>query len=476
VKDAARGAPERGSSADRREFLERYPEFRITQIIDELRASDFSRLDAQGHVYLDYTGGGLYGDTIVRRHAEFLLGHVLGNPHSSNPSAKLSTDHLEGCRGRVLRFFNASEDEYTVVFTSNATHALKLIGEGYPFCSGDVLLLSFDNHNSVNGIREFDRARGAVTRYVPVMPPDLRMLDCMLERWLEETPKVCNRLFAYPAQSNFSGVQHPLEWIERAHESGWDVLLDAAAFVPTNRLDLGRWRPDYVAVSFYKMFGYPTGVGALIARHEALEKLSRPWFGGGTITVASVQADKYFLAQGARGFEDGTPNYACLPAVELGLDYLDTIGMETIHTRVICLAGWLITRMAALTHGNGRPLIRIYGPTDTTMRGGTVAFNVYDARGVSIDHLLVEERANKWNISLRTGCFCNPGAGELALGLSKDDMTQCLGRSGARMSLEEFRQCIDGKSTGAVRVSLGLVTNFEDVQTFISFLSEFREA
>jgi len=50
------------------------------------------------------------------------------------------------------------------------------------------------------------------------------------------------------AQSNFSGVQHPLEWIEQAHDHGWDALLDAAAYVATNRLDLGRWRPDIAAV------------------------------------------------------------------------------------------------------------------------------------------------------------------------------------------------------------------------------------
>ena len=458
------------------EFLERYPEYGATSIIDDIRTREFSRLDQQGHVYLDYTGGGLYGQSQVRSHAEFLLASVLGNPHSTNPTSTISTGYVDRCRRRVLEFFNASPDEYIPIFTANATHALKLVGEGYPFCAGDILLLSYDNHNSVNGLREYDRARGAVTKYVPVMPPDMRILDCMLERCLDESPKVCNRLFAYAAQSNFSGVQHPLEWIEKAHGKGWDVLLDAAAFVPTNRLDLGRWHPDYVAISFYKMFGYPTGVGALIARRGALEKLQRPWFAGGTITVASVQADKHFLAQGAQGFEDGTLNYACLPAVERGLDFLDSIGMDVIHTRVVSLAGWLIEHMAALEHGNGRPVLRIYGPADTNMRGGTVAFNVYDGRGATIDHLTVEKRANMMNISLRTGCFCNPGAGELALGLSKGEMIQCLNHSGARMSLDEFRQCIDGKSTGAVRVSLGLVSNFEDVSRFLHFISQFREA
>ena len=81
-----------------------------------------------------------------------------------------STELVDACRRRVLAFFNASPDVYTVVFTANASHALKLVGEAYPFEAGDRLLLTFDNHNSVNGIREFDRARGAETSYVPVVP------------------------------------------------------------------------------------------------------------------------------------------------------------------------------------------------------------------------------------------------------------------------------------------------------------------
>src|SRR5207244_583227 len=114
---------------------------------------------------------------------------------------------------------------------------------------------------------------------------------------------------------------------------------DAAAFVATNRLDLSRWHPDFVPVSFYKLFGYPTGVGCLLARHSALAKLRRPWFAGGTITVASVQADGHYLAAGAAGFEDGTANYLSLPAVTLGLRHLTAVGIETIHTRVRCLTG-----------------------------------------------------------------------------------------------------------------------------------------
>ena len=460
---------------DYKAFVSRYPEYETTKVLDELRAKEYPRLDLEDHVYLDYTGGGLYSELQLEQHMEFLKKCVMGNPHSSSPISAFTTDMVELCRQRVLRVFNASPDEYVPIFTANASHALKLIGEAYPFGEGDQFLLCFDNHNSVNGIREFDRVRGAQTRYIPIIPPDLRVKESTLERFLDESSEAKHKLFAFPAQSNFSGVQYPLEWIEKAQLRGYDVLLDAAAFVPTNRLDLGRWKPDYVALSFYKMFGYPTGVGLLLARREALEKLHRPWFAGGTITVASVQADKHYLAPGSEGFEDGTLNYTSFPAIEIGLDFLDSIGLEVIHTRVECLTAWLIEHILEIRHGNGSPVVRLYGPTDMKLRGGTVTINVYDSEGEWIDHLLVEQRANQHNISLRTGCFCNPGAGETALDLTKEELLDCFEQPDVRMTLNEFRQCIDSKSTGAVRISVGLASNFADVSAFLEFLEKFRE-
>ena len=456
-------------------FLAAWPEYESTRSLDALRATDLARLDRQRHVYLDYTGGGLYGESQVRRHAGMLLGNVFGNPHSSSPTSLAATELLERCRRRVLDFFRASPDEYEAIFTANATHALKLVGEAYPFAPGDEFLLTFDNHNSVNGIREFDRVRGARTTYVPVNPPEMRVDDELLDRFLDRARPGGHNLFAYPAQSNFSGVQHPLNWIERAQSKGWDVLLDAAAFVPTNRLDLSRWHPDFVALSFYKMFGYPTGVGALIARKAALAKLHRPWFAGGTIAVASVQADRHALAQGAAAFEDGTPSYLTLPAVEIGLDFLEKAGIETIHQRVRCLTGWLLERLQALRHGNGIPLLALYGPKSADRRGATLAFNFRDSQGRLVDHRQVEEVASLRRISLRTGCFCNPGAGELALGLDRDELVTCFRRAADVMTYEDFRHCIHHEGTGAVRISLGLASNLADAEAFLRFAEDFVE-
>lgn len=456
-------------------FTGAYPAYASTRALDDLRARNYPLLDSIGHVYLDYTAGNLVPLSLVDRHMALLRDHLLGNPHSTNPASALATTYVEQARLSVLEFFNADPDEYVVIFTANATQALKLVGEAYPFGADGEYLLTFDNHNSVNGIREFARARGCPTTYVPIVLPDMRVDDAELTLHLERCARGGARLFAYPAQSNFSGVQHPLDWIPMAQEHGWDVLLDAAAFTPTNRLDLTRWRPDFVSQSFYKMFGYPTGVGCLIVRKPALAKLHRPWFAGGTITVASVQGDKFYLAEGASAFEDGTPNYLALPAVEFGLQYLSEIGVDTIHMRVRCLTGWLIERLGALRHPNGTPLARIYGPRSDKRRGGTITFNFYDRNDRAIDHRDVEERANAAGISLRTGCFCNPGGGEIALGITGTELSSCFHQPEheTHLTIEDFRLCIDGKSTGAVRVSLGLASNLADVDAFADFAATF---
>ena len=252
----------------------RYPSYSQTAELDRLRATEYRRLEEFGQVYLDYTGGSLFADSQLEEHSRLLRSGIFGNPHSNNPTSADATRYLESTRRSVLSYFNASADEYILVFTSNASGGLKLVGESFPFSPQGRLLLTFDNHNSVNGIREFARAKGANVDYAPLLAPALRLDRERLEMLLNLADPMCENLFAFPAQSNFSGVKHPLELVSSAQRRGWRVLLDAAAFVPTNRLDLNLVKPDFVVVSFYKMFGYPTGVGALLVRKPAFRKTS----------------------------------------------------------------------------------------------------------------------------------------------------------------------------------------------------------
>jgi len=475
------------------DFHAAYPDYATTARLDELRATEYSYLDAGGHTYLDYTGAGLAADAQLRAHAGRLRGRCFGNPHSDNPTSSASTELVEQARAAVLEYFGAAPGEYAVIFTPNATGACRLVGEAYQFGPLSRFVLTADNHNSVNGLREFARARGAATRYVRLSPDDLRAAEPDVAAALGRRAGSGGSrradsggggrrrgLFAYPAQSNFSGVQHPLGWVDLAQAAGYDVLLDAAAFVPANRLDLGAVKPEFVAVSFYKMFGYPTGVGTLLARRDALARLRRPWFSGGTILGASVQGGWHRLLYNESGFEDGTLNFLAIPDVTTGLAWISGIGIDLIHRRVSCLTGWLRDGLAGLKHGNGAPMARIYGPRDTRARGGTVAFNFLDPRGAVVDERAVARDARAAGISLRTGCFCNPGAGESAFRLTRRDLRGPWWHGSGRRDLQTVDDYLERTglpSGGAIRVSFGLASDLGDLDRFLDFAERtYRDA
>jgi selenocysteine lyase/cysteine desulfurase len=160
----------------------------------------------------------------------------------------------------------------------------------------------------------------------------------------------------------------------------------------------------------------------------------------------------------------------------VGLRHLQAVGVETIHTRVMCLTGWLLGEMQALRHDNGAPLVHLLGPRDGSARGATLAFTLLDPRGDAFDVRRVEALAGRQRISLRTGCFCNPGDGEVAHQLSRDDMATCFG-GGTPVSFDEFSTRIHGRTgrtPATIRISLGIVSNFADVYRFLDFVTTFR--
>lgn len=139
----------------------------MTWILDTLRRTDYTRLERTGETYVDYMGGALYPESLIRVHTDFLNRSVLGNTHSvsnryvymrfftfkqpsdSPSSSALSSKSANEARAAVLSYFNASSD-YTVVFTANASAALKLVAEAFPFTGGSSLVIGADSHNSVN--------------------------------------------------------------------------------------------------------------------------------------------------------------------------------------------------------------------------------------------------------------------------------------------------------------------------------------
>ncbi len=456
-------------------FRKRVSELRKNELAHDaffntLRADNYSRLDEEGHVYLDYTGGNLYSTAQLNKHFELLSKNTFGNPHSTNPTSKLSTQLVEEAREKVISFFNA--EEYYCVFTPNASGALKIIGECYPFNKNGHFLLFSDNHNSVNGIREYCNRSGGSHEYVPMNHADLSVSEETLIEQLNKSNKE-NKLFAYPAQSNVSGIKHSLDWIDKAQSKGWDVLLDAAAFVPSSILNLKKYSPDFVSISFYKIFGYPTGMGCLLIKKTSFPKLEKKWFAGGTVSLASANSPHHFLIDNHERFENGTINYLDIPALKIGLDYIETIGMTRLNERVKSLMNYLHTNLKEMYHSNGQNQLVIFGHPHRENTGGTMIMCFKNPDGSKIGFEKIDELANEKRISIRSGCFCNPGIDETNNCISTEEMTKYFTsrESGNYSDMISYLQ----KMRGATRISVGIATNQNDLDSFISFIKSLKD-
>jgi len=267
---------------------------------------------------------------------------------------------------------------------------MRLVGEAFPFIEGSSYVLGMDSHNSVNGIRQFALSKGARVEYTPSTPqggvdePETKVLALLLLQGQELTPHPQNVLaangprrqlarppclFALTGLSNVTNSKNPLSLITYASDLGYYTLLDAAALAPSSKISLRSVPADAMAISFYKMFGFPTGVGCLVAKKSFLRQLRRPWFAGGTVDVVQVPGTGFTAAQEIQEqFEvpplfpsfkygplklsraqEGTINFASLAAVTRGLDMLSQY-IPYLPLRLSTLLHHLVGSLAEIQH------------------------------------------------------------------------------------------------------------------------------
>ncbi|KDQ56273.1 hypothetical protein JAAARDRAFT_59174 [Jaapia argillacea MUCL 33604] len=458
-------------------FLDYYPQYEQTEPLDLLRLSDFARLDQAGETYVDYMGGSLHPDSIVLAHMAVLSSNIMGNTHSVSTSSQVSSTYANKARAAVLDFFHAPP-EYTVTFTPNASGALKLIGESFPFTRGGSYVIGVDSHNSVTGIRQFALQKGARVAYIESTPHGGMELSTAMDVLRSHKPRSrveSPSLFALTGQSNISNSKNPLSLLHYASSLGYSTLLDAAALAPTSVISLEKTLVDAMAVSFYKMFGYPTGVGALVVKKSFLEQLERPWFAGGTVDVVQVPGTIVTMSPDIHErFEDGTINYLALPAIADGPRLLSNY-LPFLPLRLSCLVDYLSSSLLRLHHQeNSSPVVRILSrlPTrrltnvgDQSDTGFTVSFVFLSPNGHPLPITFVEHAASIRRISLRTGCMCNPGAAAAMLGAQ--NVMEGLYDGIHRKDIWDAV----GRELGVVRVSFGLASTFQDVWCVLQFAS-----
>lgn len=447
---------------------------------------EFHRL--KGIHYLDHAGATLYSERQMQNIMQDFCGSVYGNPHSLNTICKYTNDIVDQIRYRVLRHFNTDLDEYDVIFTSGATEAVKLVAESFNFGTGKkgAFVYAQENHTSVIGMRE-----AVADRCSTVLHLSSKALE---EIFSEENhqahidPKSCmdgeNSLFAISGQCNFSGAKTPLHWVQMAKcgilnndvgvQSKWACLLDAATLAATSPLDLSLCQPDFVTLSFYKMFGYPTGLGALLVKKSSTHFLSdKKYFGGGTVLMALSGVRKHIARPILHErFEDGTISYLSIIAVGHGLDTLSRLmgSMSNVRRHTFSLARRAHHSLKNLCHYNDTPVAILYCDNDfedPDTQGAIVNFNLLRPDGKHVGYNKVLNMANSHKIQLRTGCFCNPGACQRHLGLSEKDLQS---HFEAGHVCGDKNDLINGVPTGTVRISFGYMSTEDDVTAFLNMV------
>ncbi|KAF9506597.1 hypothetical protein BS47DRAFT_1262223, partial [Hydnum rufescens UP504] len=447
--------------SSRQRFLSLHPSWTQAQAIDHLRRREFTRL--RNGTYLDYTGAGLYPESLIKSHSDLLRASIFGNPHSSSPSSVLSSRFAHEARSAILEFFDADPEQYSVVFTSNCSNALRLVGESYPYTSGSSrIVLPVDAHNSVNGLREFAIAAGADTVYIPMdqdVPSALASLP----------PLSAPGLFVLTGQSNLTGIKGDLCFLRTAKLEGYDTLLDAAALAPTSRISISSFESsvDAMTISLYKMVGFPTGLGALIAKKEFLMRLRKRWFSGGSVRIVQIPGEGRLLLDGHERWEDGTINFLSFPVIKPALRLLKSY-MPVLSIRLSLLMHFTLSALRSLSHDDGTPLVLIHSPSTQytpSKHGAIISLSVVSSTGKFVPPRIVERRASLENIHIRAGCMCNPGATSELLGLAdRDGPAATLSTYAANEDMERLIE-----EEGVVRVSFGLASSLEDSWAFISF-------
>ena len=493
--------------------------------IASFRANEFARIDDSGVAYCDHAGAPPHSESLVRESLRMMERTLLGNPHSAHDAGARTKALVDEARDATLTHLNAPFGEYAVVFTSGATGAMRLLAEAFPWSAGgSEFAYTRGNHTSVVGARGCAMAAGAKVSVVDVVATDsassvgreeskLLHDDDDAERgWrvtrsheiVPETADgvhrdrtharasdepgaypstngagaVSHSLFAYSAECNLSGERRP-PTVARAFVNGergaggsdegattrWWTVCDAAKACALAPPDLSAEdAPDFVLVSYYKIFGHPVGVGALVARRRALEVLTPRYFGGGVAAGVDACEDFFVRRNGAEGFEDGTLPFTAIAAIPAGFRSLARLaedppardgdgggdeksapgdgdstqtranrrgsreGAERADAHARAVAARCAASLLSLEHRDGAPVVVVYGwstaprlaatgpgvrvgsPLGVTGQGPTVAFNVLMMDGTHVGYAAVERACAAAGVHVRTGCCCNPGA------------------------------------------------------------------
>ena len=352
---------------------------------------DFPLLAGSDIAYLDNAATAQRPEAVLKAVEDFYT------KKNANPLRGLyelgieATEAYEAARERVRKFINAGKTS-EVVFTRNSTESLNLIAYSYGLTSlkaGDEIIISIDNHHSnILPWQMVSRQTGAKLVYLECQP-DGSYRDEDMEALVTEKTKIA----AMPQISNVLGRRNPVEKLTKlVHEKGGVIVIDAAQSAPHIPVDVQALDADFLVFSGHKLMA-PMGIGVLYGREEILEKMP-PFLTGGEM-IDSVTREGAVYAPLPHKFEAGTVNGAGAMALKAAIEYLQSIGMETVHQRELELTKMALDGMKQI------PGIHVIGSDKPEEHNGIISFTVDGVHPHDIASIL-----DAANVNVRAGHHC----------------------------------------------------------------------
>lgn len=341
-------------------------------------------------VYLDSGATSLKPKAVIEAEADYYRDFGVNIHRGVYEFSQRATQLYAETRAKLARLINAPEAN--VIFTHGSTESANLVAYSWArkfLKPGDrILSTEMEHHSNLVPWQAAALATGAGLDFIPIDPAsgelDLSDLDARLAKGV--------KLVVFSAMSNVTGYLLPAQRIvEAAHRHGALVLLDGAQYASHHPVDVQVLDCDFLIFSAHKMLG-PTGVGVLYGKRAVLESMDPFMYGGDMIMEVGKFASTY---QGIpEKFEAGTPNIAGVIAFSAALDYLEKVGLDSIHAWETELLAYTLEKAKAY------PWIKRYGP-DPRLCGGIFSFNVDQVHSHDIGTILDSQ-----GVAVRTGFHC----------------------------------------------------------------------
>lgn len=340
-------------------------------------------------IYFDSAATAQKPEAVIEAVANFYRNHY-GTVHRAvYQLAVESTNAYQKTRQKVRAFLNAAKDE-EIIFTRGTTESINMVaysfGKAFVKAGDEILISAMEHHSNIVPWQILCEDRGAVLKVIPMNEKG--------ELLLEEYAKLLNprtRLVAVAHVSNSLGTLNPIKQIvSMAHQAGAKVLIDGAQSAPHLKIDVQDLDADFFVFSGHKLMG-PTGIGILYGKADLLNQMP-PYQGGGDM-IESVSFAKTTYNVLPFKFEAGTPMIAEVIGLGAAIDYIQAIGIDTIHNWEHQLLTYATTQLEKI------PGLKIIG--QAAEKGALISFTIEGVHPLDIGTFL-----DLRGVAIRTGHHC----------------------------------------------------------------------